>query len=155
NGARLIRLPDRSVLSSGKDGPGTYTVVVDTNVKGITGLRLEVLPHEQLPGGGPGRAADGNFLLNELTVEAAPRSDPKKSAKVTLQNPLGDFTEANFSPGQLVDGAKAGDNGWSVSGSTGLVHWVTFDTKQKLGHDGGTILTFTLHQQSKRPGHLV
>jgi hypothetical protein len=153
NGARLVRLPDRSVLASGKDGPGTYTIVVATRLKNITGLRLEVLPHEQLPGGGPGRAADGNFLLNELTVEAAPRSDPKKSAKVTLVNPLGDYTEPNIGPGQLVDGAKAGGNGWGVAGSTGLVHWVTFETKEPLGYEGGTVLTFTLYQQSDRPRH--
>jgi len=155
NGARLVRLPDRSVLAGSKDGPGTYTVVVDTGLKGLTGLRLEVLPHEQLAGGGPGRAADGNFLLNEITVEAAPRSDPKKSVPVALQNALGDYTEPNLSPGQLIDGAKAGGNGWGVGGSTGLVHWVTFETKGRLGYDGGTVLTFTLHQQSPKPGHQV
>src|SRR5207248_713081 len=118
SGARLTRLPDRSVLAAGTDDPGTYTVVVHTNLKGITGLRLEVLPHEHLPGGGPGREPDGNFLLNELTVEAAPRSDPKKVTKVGLVNAVGDYTEPNHSPSQLIDTAKRGDNGWGVAGGT-------------------------------------
>src|SRR5207244_4083036 len=56
---------------------------------------------------------------------------------------------------QLIDGAKAGGNGWGIGGSTGLVHWVTFDSKEKLGYDGGTVLTFTLYQQSNQPAHLV
>jgi WD40 repeat protein len=153
NGARLVRLPDRSILATGKDGPGIYTMVVQTSLKGITGLRLEAVADGQLPGSGPGRGATGNFILNEVTVQVAPRLEPKRLVTVRLQHPVADYTQDGFSAEKLIDGIRSGNNGWAVGGGTGLVHWVTFETKEQLGYDGGTTLTFTLYQQSKEPGH--
>ena len=53
------------------------TVVAETELTGITGLRLEVLTDPRLPSNGPGRAGDGNFVLNELELTAAPKADAK------------------------------------------------------------------------------
>ena len=36
----------------------------------------------------------------------------------------------------------------------GITHWATFETKEALGYDGGTILTFTL-RQTLRPARLT
>ena len=36
---------------------------------GITGIRLEVLADKSLPAKGPGRAPNGNFVLNDFKVE--------------------------------------------------------------------------------------
>ena len=40
---------------------------------------------------GPGRAPDGNFVLTELEVSAAPKSDAKAAKKLVLEKPLADF----------------------------------------------------------------
>jgi WD40 repeat protein len=148
-GVKLVKQPDMSVVASGPQGRGTYTLVANTNLKGITAVRLEALPDASFPQGGPGRAPDGNFVLTEFEVKAAPMADPSKAGKVTLQNPLADFSQVNFDVSLAVNGdaANAGQ-GWACSPALGGVpHWATFQTAQPVGFDGGTQLTITLHHQ--------
>src|SRR5207244_3307201 len=115
---------------------------------GLTGVRLEMLPDPRLPQGGPGRAAgDGNFVLNELQVTAAPKSDPKQAKPVALQTPLADFSQASFDVAQAVDGKPNPQKGWAVSPASGVAHWATFETKEDVGGEGGTVLTFKLHHR--------
>ncbi|MEX0710742.1 MAG: DUF1549 domain-containing protein, partial [Pirellulales bacterium] len=73
-GAVLEKLDDHSLLAGGEgQATDTYTVVAETAQQAITAVRLEALPHDSLPKGGPGRQADaGNFVLNELRVSALP-----------------------------------------------------------------------------------
>src|SRR5207248_679713 len=60
----------KTVLASGANpATDTYTIVADTGQKDITGIRIEVLPHDSLPARGPGRAGNGNFVLTELDVQ--------------------------------------------------------------------------------------
>jgi WD40 repeat protein/mono/diheme cytochrome c family protein len=155
NGATLQRQPDASILASGKNGRGTYTITARTRLQGITGFRLEVLPDPSLPNGGPGRAGDGNFVLNEFIVQAAPATDPKKSTTIKLRNPLADYVQQGFKAAELIDGFPAQRNGWAVAGAAGVPHWVTFETTQPLGYPGGTILTFVLHQQFDAPDFML
>ena len=125
----------------------TYTVVAETGLRGITGIRLEALADDRFPAGGPGRARDGNFVLTEFEVTAASKADPKAMRKVALQNPQADFNQANFNIQSAIDGdPNNGGTGWAVSPSFGVTHWATFETKEPIGFEGGTVLTFTLHQ---------
>ena len=81
-GATLTKQADGSILASGKNpSPDTYTVSADTNLKGITGIRLEVLADPQLPSQGPGRAYNGNFALSEFSVTAVPKDNPTAPPK--------------------------------------------------------------------------
>src|SRR5262249_25116038 len=78
-GAQFKKLPDNSLLVSGKRGhPEAYTVTAHTNLTGITGVRLEVLADNGLPNRGPGRADDGNFVLNDFKVYAAKKEAVEK-----------------------------------------------------------------------------
>jgi len=43
-----------------------YTMTFRTTLEGITGFRLEALTDPTLPSGGPGRPANGNFVLREF-----------------------------------------------------------------------------------------
>src|SRR5882672_4943408 len=52
-----------------KEGKDTYRITVKTNLMEVVGFRLEALGADKLPGHGPGRAADGNFVLTEFSVE--------------------------------------------------------------------------------------
>ncbi len=55
--ATMNVLEDNSVLATGdKPNNDTYEVDIPSNLKGITALRLEVLPDPSLPDQGPGRA---------------------------------------------------------------------------------------------------
>jgi hypothetical protein len=74
NGAVLNRLADNSILASGPAPlTDTYTVVANTSLTNITGIRLEALKDPSLPQGGPGRAAgNGNFVLTEFQASIVP-----------------------------------------------------------------------------------
>lgn len=84
-GAEFEKRDDLSIFVSGKNGKGTYTIVAETEATNITGVRLEVLSDEKLPGKGPGRAKNGNFVLSEFSVTAAPKAEPKTAKAVKLE----------------------------------------------------------------------
>ena len=69
SGTTLTINADKSILASGTM-PGTevYTVRATLPSGGITGIRLEALTDPSLPTNGPGRASNGNYVLNELQV---------------------------------------------------------------------------------------
>lgn len=70
---KLAKQPDGSVLASGPNpAKEDYTVTATTKLKGVTALRLEVLSDPSLPNKGPGRAANGNFVLQEFVVRTPP-----------------------------------------------------------------------------------
>ncbi len=63
---------DKSVLvAAANRGNTTNSVVAPIDLTGITGVRLETLLDESLPNKGPGRAADGNFVVSELNLRIA------------------------------------------------------------------------------------
>jgi hypothetical protein len=153
-GATLTKQPDKSLLASGKNPtPETYTITANTNLQGITGIRLEVLSDTSLPAKGPGRAPNGNFVLNEFRVSAAKQGDTAKPKQVGLQKPQADFNQNGF------DIAKAIDNnpgtGWAIADQFGRNHLAVFETKGKVGFPGGTTLTLTLLQQFPGKEHNI
>ncbi|MBY0398291.1 MAG: DUF1549 domain-containing protein, partial [Thermoleophilia bacterium] len=82
--ATMTVQPDQSVLVTGdKPNNDVYEVEFQTDLEGITGLRLEVLPDPSLPDHGPGRAplfSVGDFLLTEFLVDAGPACPPDPGA---------------------------------------------------------------------------
>jgi hypothetical protein len=147
NGAKLAKETDDSVVVSGSDEPGVITFTAETDLTGVTGFRFEALADERFPAKGPGRASDGNFVLSEIQVSAAPKSDPKQSKPVTLQKPLADFAQNTFDVAKAIDGQVNGQQGWAVSPVFGQTHWATFETKEPVGGGGGTVLTIKLHHR--------
>jgi hypothetical protein len=76
-GMTFTALPDDSVLAGGPvAGQGTYEVTGVSTLSGITGMRLEVLEHPSLPADGPGFAANGNFVLTEIQLDATAIPEP-------------------------------------------------------------------------------
>ncbi len=148
NRSTLKKEADGSISVSGRNRNGVVTIVVETELTGINGLRLEVLPDPRLPNKGPGRATDGNFVLNELELTAAPKADPKQARPVKLVNAQADFSQDGLPVANAIDGnaAEAG-NGWAVSPATGIVHWATFEAEQPVGGPGGTVLTIKMHHK--------
>jgi WD40 repeat protein len=148
NGSTLAKQPDGSILVEGENRQGVVTIVAETDLTDITGLRLEALPDDRLPSRGPGRAADGNFVLTEFEVQAAPKADPAQAKPVKLQNALADFSQDGFPVAAAIDGDLNNQGtGWATSPATGVVHWATFETAEDLGQAGGTVLTIKLHHK--------
>jgi len=94
-------LDDGTVLAEGA-GPerDTYVVDVELGTGTWTGLALDALPSETLPGAGPGRSpGNGNFVLSNLVLERAP--DPERPA------PTGRFVRFELpGPGRILSLAE-------------------------------------------------
>jgi hypothetical protein len=154
-GAKLTVQPDGSVFAEGPNAKGAYTFVADTDLTGITAVRLEVLPDERLPKAGPGRAPDGNFVLNQLTLKAEAKSDAKQTRAVGLHNAKASFNQDQFNVAAAVDGNVNAGKGWAIAPQFGLTHWAVFETKEAVGFAGGTQLTFTFVQDFNSNQHQV
>jgi hypothetical protein len=153
-GAKLAKQPDGSILAGGKNPtPETYTVTAATKLAGITGVRLEVLTDPKLPSQGPGRAGNGNFVLNEFRVAVGPASDPAKAKPVALHKAQADFSQEGFPVANAIDGKL--DTGWAVVPNTGKRHVAVFEPKEPLNVPAGSVLTFTLEQHFAGKDHNI
>ena len=84
-GTKYRRLPDESVISESYAPKSTAPLFSgETGAVGITGLRLELLTHPQLPRRGPGRSMRGTAAISEMTVYVAPKDAPHQRTKVNL-----------------------------------------------------------------------
>ncbi len=145
-GTTLTKQADLSLLAGGKVPPtDTYTVTVKTKQTGITGLRLEVLPDPSLPAQGPGRAANGNFVLHELKVTVKEEGSDAKAKPAGLKNASADFSQDSFPIGNAIDNNES--TGWAVSPQFGKQHTATFEFAQPIGFAKGTEITFTMIQK--------
>lgn len=146
--ATLTRQPDNSVLVSGKNpGADTYQFTAQTNLPAITGVRVELLPDDSLPAKGPGRAPNGNLVLNEFKLTAAPAGDAAQAKPIGLQNAQSDFAQDGFPVTLSIDGNAQGSSGWALMPKFAEPHTAIYETAQDVGNPGGTLLTFTLDQQ--------
>jgi serine/threonine protein kinase len=146
-GATLTKLPDRSILASGKLAPAdTYTITAFTDLQDITAVRLELLPHSSLPSQGPGRhVASGNPVLSEFHLLAAPRKNPSKTEPIALVNPTAEMNQDGWPVTSAVDGRL--ETGWAISPKFGERHAAVFETKKPYSFSGGTLLIFVLDQK--------
>ena len=121
DGATLTVLPDGSILASGKtDAVDVYTVTAATkSARPLTAIRLETLSDPSLPGKGPGRAENGNFVLNEfkLTYLKTGGKADGKPAPVKLVNPLATVQQDGFPVGNAIDNNPT--TGWAVANGVG------------------------------------
>ncbi len=144
-GATLVKQADGSLLSSGKrPDKDTYTIVAHSDLKGITAVRLELLPDDSLPSKGPGRHENGNPVLSEFRVQVAPKTNATALKPVGLQNPTADFSQKDYNVAAAIDGKL--DTGWALYPEVGKPHFAVFETKEQIGYDAGVTLTFTLDQ---------
>jgi hypothetical protein len=152
-GATLVKQADHSILVLGVlTAPDTYTVKAKTTLAGITGIRLEVLSDTNLPGKGPGRAANGNFVLSEFQVAFA-KDEMDKSKPVRLTRPQATFSQDSFSIANAIDGNL--NTGWAIAPQVGKSQVAVFETANKVGGKDGTVLTFTMIQNFTTKDHTI
>ncbi len=146
NKDKLTRQPDRSIKVRGGAEKGFYTLTVQTQLKNIRAVRLEALPDSELEGKGPGLAKNGNFVLTELELKAAPLADPKAAKELKFAKGVADFSQQGFAVEQLFDGKNRDQGGWAINPQEAVPHWAALQLAEPVGFDGGTELTFVLHQ---------
>lgn len=136
---KLVVLDDDSVLASGdvtKRDVYRLGFVLDSPHQQATALRLEVLPHESLPSGGPGMAfyegRRGDFFLSELrvTLDGQP---------IGLQDASHSFGKISVGSGSadaanVIDGE--GSTGWSTSGEEGKANQLVVNLSEPISMTG-------------------
>jgi hypothetical protein len=153
-GATLTKLPDGSVLASGKNPfPEAYVVKARTKLSGITAIRLEVLADERLPGKGPGRAPNGNFVLSEFKVSAAEAGAAGPPAPVALHKAQATFSQGGFEVAKAIDNNP--DTGWGIAPQFGKSQSALFEVVSPIAFAKGAELTVRLEQRFAGKQHNV
>ncbi len=145
-GVKFDKLEDGSFIAKGDNATANnYIVKAKTNVKGITGFRIELIRDQNLPREGPGRSADGTLYFSEFIAEAAPLNKTDALEKIALTNATADMQRPDFPVSNIIDGNLK-------------THWysdfgpvkrnqdrnIVIATKAPVGYDGGTFFTFQL-----------
>ena len=137
---------DQSILVSGPNPEGeTYTLTFETKMEGITGIRLEALPDKSLPAQGPGRAQNGNFVLQEFKIEYLKTGEIGKPKAVKLTRPQATFSQETFPIANAIDNNPG--TGWAIAPQFGKAQVAVFELQQKIGTTEGTSLTVTMTQK--------
>jgi len=161
--SKLAVQADGSVLASGKaPDKDTYTVTVTNALKAVTGLRVEALPDDSLPAKGPGRGANGNFVLTEVAVKH--QSGKAKAAPVKVAAARATIEQAAASPQKAwaaaltIDGdanAKDAEFGWAILPEVGQAQHLVLELAAPLTVEAGDTLTIELRQNSTKKEHLL
>ena len=145
NGGSDYRLlKNDSVLLAGKVPEiATYTVEVETDLKSITGFKLEALTHPDLPGNGPGRGdvVRSNFVLHEFGASV---KEGGEESQLNLLNADSDFSQKNWDVSGAIDGN--GKTGWAISPQFGKPHFATFQLERAIENRDGSSFVFRLEQ---------
>jgi hypothetical protein len=115
SGAVAERLEDGSHRFGGPvPDKDTYTFEYEVTSANVTLLNLDALADDALPKKGPGRAGNGNFVLGEIEVLAAPLTGSESLKPVKITAATADFEQSGFPVRNAIDGRD--DSGWGVSG---------------------------------------
>jgi Protein of unknown function (DUF1553)/Protein of unknown function (DUF1549)/Planctomycete cytochrome C len=137
---------DDCIFASGDQTKSdTYTLRFKTDLKGITGIRIEALPDERLPKHGPGRTyyegPIGDFTLTDFSILTG-------SGKLTISTAMQSFAAGGgFTAAAAIDDNK--QTGWSISGGQGKPHSAAFKLVEPMTSGEFTIqMVFERHYSS-------
>jgi hypothetical protein len=139
SGAKLTVQPDGSILASGPmSQTDRYTITAHTDLKKITGFRLEVLPDPSMPRGGVGRHPNGGFVLNDFRAAIPVEGSKAVSGRYVRVEMPGKTRILSLAEVQVFHGSEnVARHGKAKQSST------DFSGPAKLAIDGNTDGDFT------------
>ncbi|MCA9217322.1 MAG: hypothetical protein KDB27_29840, partial [Planctomycetales bacterium] len=114
----------------------TYRIKLQPELKQITGLRLEALADDSLPAKGPGRAQNGNFVLNEISADLVVGD---QTTKIGFANATADFNQSGWDVSGAIDDNQT--SGWAVAPQFGRNHFAIFELSEDYAVSAGAELT--------------
>ena len=161
--ANFETLQDQSLLVSGPNPiEETYEVVYRAGKGKLAAFKLDVLPHEALPKGGPGRASNGNFVMVDVNFQDANGNELQLEPVA-----IADYSQSQYDVSLAVDGDLK--SGWAINTNQqgNVAHWAKFllvepvvfekptDVRLRLRFNQGTrpynLGRFRLSSASSRP----
>ncbi|MBX3423368.1 MAG: PSD1 domain-containing protein [Pirellulaceae bacterium] len=146
SGATLTRTSDgsRAILASGiSPDTDTYTVTGSVSLPRVSAMRLEVLPHESLPMMGPGRCANGNLHLSEVTVTLFEQGS-SQGKLLKIARATADFNQSDWNISHAIDGDVK--TAWGIHPEVGQPHYAVFEFSEPTELPAGSQLTVSLRQ---------
>ena len=145
---------DGTVTVTGNLAKDTYSLkaVVPPGMQPAA-VRIQVLPDDGLPGKGPGRADNGNFVLSRLSVAVGTPGAADTPTAVTFSGAKASFEQAGFGATQAIDEDPA--TGWAISGGIGAEQVATFEIAPDVKIAPDSPLTITLDQQYADGKHAI
>lgn len=148
HGATLQKQSDQSWLTSGTNKVSdVYTLEAAIPFKVVRAIRLEVLPDDSLPGKGPGRSNNGNFVLTTFTVETLP-AQGGSPAKQKLCKAQASFSQKECDVSLSINDKDS--DYWAVAPQFGQRHLAVFEFEQPIVVSDGMKLRVTLDQKYGR-----
>lgn len=142
--AKITRQGDGSYLLSGANPlQDNLTLVLPIEKEEWKGILLEALPDDSLPGKGPGRGGNGNFVLNEFKATFKAKGTPTQTP-VPLGNAKATFSQDAFPVANAIDNNPV--TGWAIAPQLGKANSAYFQIlKPEVLNKPGQ-LTITLAQ---------
>ncbi|MGQ0634909.1 MAG: PSD1 and planctomycete cytochrome C domain-containing protein [Planctomycetaceae bacterium] len=155
-GATFEPLDDASILVVGENPQNdTYTIEFDVERPTITGIRLNALPDDRLPGRGPGRSENGNFILTDVRVAYAPvgaNGVPAEPVAVRIHTASCDFNQPDYPITLAIDDDPV--SGWAIFPAVSKEHFAVFELERPIQSDEPRVrVGVTLQFQSNWPRH--
>lgn len=154
----LKREADLSIFVAKADGKQAYTITTPISLASLSGVRIEALTDNRLPGKGPGLGGGGNFVLTEMQVAYLPNVDgkPGPAVPISFSDATATFSQGNYDVKEAIDGElKATDNGWAISPEISKPQTAFFTTKSPVEIKAGGWLQFTMVQEYSDGKHLL
>ncbi len=147
--AKLEVKDDASVLVSDLNGRNIdYVITIPVSSQTLTGLMLETLTEDSIPGFGPGLRESGEFVVSEVKASFSTLEDPKPKDLVQLSfsEAAADYVAEGYDVAKLINGAnERNDKAWSVAGAGRQPHWARMKLSEPLEIDEeGGYLTVTI-----------
>ena len=120
--ASFETLQDQSLLVSGPNPiEETYEVIYRAEKGTVAAFQIDVLPHEALPKGGPGRASNGNFVMVDVQFEDADGNELQLEPVA-----IADYSQSQYDVSLAVD--EDLESGWAINTNQkgNVAHWAKF-----------------------------
>jgi Protein of unknown function (DUF1553)/Protein of unknown function (DUF1549)/Bacterial Ig-like domain (group 2) len=145
--SKLDIRPDGTVFVTGTiHQVDNYTVASEFTLPGaVTAVRLEALADPKLPNKGPGRAENGNFVLNELTANWKPAGADEKGKPVKFNGARATFEQGGFPAKNAIDNNRA--TGWAIADQLGRDQAAMFTVQAPFAAGKGGTLTVNFGQE--------
>jgi hypothetical protein len=152
-GQTMTLQKDGSLLLTGKNPKNdNYEIEFVAGLSGITGIRIEAVPHPEFTKGGFARSDSGNFVLTDFSVTAR-SSKEKEFSPVKIGSAKASFEQGGLKIEKSYDGNPA--TGWAVHNPSNMKipREAVYVFEKPIGGSEGTSLVVRMKHESPHAFH--